>query len=164
MKKIIFLFFIILCSNVFSTEIKIPDSVLQEISAIISDSEVYLEFNNSEAAKDCADVIKQFLVENNHTVITDNKSDYDYLLKFSLDKNNTSEIKYKMFSSETEKVENYDLSLSKIDKKNDRLILFRKFNFQVRSLEKNNSEYRWYDPILISSLIGGLVYLFYFGE
>lgn len=163
MKKIIIIIILISTGLLFAENNIIPQNILSSIENFI-DNKTYIKFDIDQNGESIKQEILSYLLLNNKEIVNSDKSKVDsfFIIKISL--NETVSNRFHIFKSIKNRRTNYNIEIKKIDSKTDIIDKYKKLNFTIKTTEHDKLSYKWYDPIMISTIIGGLVYLFYFGE
>lgn len=162
MKKIIILFILFSFNWLFAENI-IPKNILTQIRDM-TDKKTFVKYNDEQNTEFLYPEILEFLISNNCRLVYSENSNPENILLIEI--NTKTEIlnNFQLFKGTKTKKTNYFIVLKKIDPQSDEILMVKNFNFSTEEKKVDKFSYKWYDPILISTLLGGLIYLFYFGE
>ncbi len=168
MKLIISLVLILFSFSCFATEYISTENLfeifLNDIKTRIpEDITIHLEINENEYSSQIESTLMKFLLENHHIVVEN--AENAFLLKINYTESIKQIGKHKFLTNNKKLQINHNFKFSLINP-NSEIIDYELLTYKSLSSIKKTiiNEMKWYDPIMISTIVGGLIYLFYYGN
>lgn len=144
-------------------EEQIPQAVLDHFyRELPSDTPLFLDLYAGKFTGQITRLLKERLINDGYTLYETKQQD-SLILKMTFE-DTSSEKKSGYFpfrSTITETKYTFSLQITKLPE--NRIVSFDTLSLTTLTSERS-SNMKWYDPILITGIIGALAYLFYFGE
>ncbi len=152
------IFLLVFAFKLFAIGLSEKDLSLLEndiLKNIPESSSIYLKCNEQEIDSQ----LIPFLINKKYKVLSKYHPD-SYLIEINVVNKNIEKNK-KVFFIKT-KVQNLemDIECKIINPKESEIVYYKKFQY-IKKISENRTN--WYEPALITTIVGGLAYLFYFG-
>ena len=156
---LLFIFFNLAGKINIMKEEEIIENITEKLVQMIDNKpEIYLQINTDEFSRELNWVLKEKCFKKNIS-ITENRTNVLSLEVNYIREEKKKEIKRLIFKTQRNFTEHKFMAQLKRD---NEIIDFKTFTYAGN--KQTEKEMKWYDPIIVSSIIGGLVYLFYYGN
>lgn len=142
-------------NNWSETEI-IEDLTTRLFDILPTEKPLYINHNTYDFDQRLIQDFKAGLFNRNHTIL-ERVSEGVYLL----------DLNYKLNRSAAESLSTHRFIYKLTDSENAKIIDYKIFEYEFFQPQQRDSfSYRmqWYDPVIVTALVGGLVYMFYYGN
>jgi len=168
MKTMLVIFILTICSLLFSQETyTIEDSLITLLTAdCLSVLQQYNELSLQVSADNLTEDIvwllkKELLLKKVRVTESSGNNTIKANIQYKLERNKTKSGKFIFRKTVREKIHKFSLELTDSE---GTLLAIETFTYVTIDKERGETESRWYDPILITAITGGLIYLFYYGS
>ncbi len=132
--------------------LRLEDAIKKNIP---KDSLVYLKCKNDEINTE----LIPFLVGENYKVLEKSHQN-NFLIEINVSNQNVTDFKKILFFKTKNNLTKVNVICKITEPEYSRIIYYKKFQY-TKKITKNATN--WYEPALITTIVGGLAYLFYFG-
>lgn len=146
------------------SNLEIADSLYRHISSQISKKDIKaisFDFQNINSVLIYNHIASQALKDNYVVFLSPDSA--EVLIQIDTDIKESYKKKTLFFFSKQKKVKENIYFLSITDLKNNRLLYAETLSYESDSYQKQ-SEVKWYDPFLLTAVVGSLIYLVYYGN
>ncbi len=124
---------------------------------------VYVETPSPDYRAELSYALQKILLQKNILVVND-KNKAEHVLSAVIKVEQTKKTSDEFLSRQIIMTQKIYLVLSLVNRQTSEVIKISEFSKSLDTPMASSNEITWYDPVMITAILGGMVYLFYYGN